>query len=70
MNQTTTLSGIGLLTLLALSACASQGPPEAQTNRVEQCSYPHTMTCDQFAGEDYNCSCERGATVGDIIDSY
>ena len=70
MKRTTTINGIGLLALIALSACATQGPPEEQANTAELCTYPNTLTCDRFAGEDYNCSCERGTKLGDIIDSY
>lgn len=70
MKRTTIINVIGLLSLVALSACATQEPPEEQANAAEQCSYPDTLTCDRFAGEDYNCSCEKGTKLGEIIDSY
>ena len=64
-------SCFGCIVFLALSACAAQVPDEhSRVKSVEQCSYPDTLTCDRFAGEDYNCSCEKGTRMGDIIDSY
>lgn len=63
-------NSIGLVIFAALSACAAQNPDESRANSVEQCTYPDTLTCDHFAGEDYNCSCEKGTRMSDIIDSY
>ncbi len=62
---------IGIIAFLTLSACATQNPDEGgRAESVEKCTYPDTLTCDHFAGEDYNCSCEKGTRMGDIIDSY
>ena len=64
MNRIT----IGLFALIALSACAFHGEPPEGDN--EDCMYPNTLTCDRFAGENYNCTCERGTKLEDIIDVY
>ena len=70
MIRTTIINATGCLALVVLSACATPGPPEEQANRAEQCVFPDTLTCDRFAGEVYNCSCERGTKLQDIVDVY
>jgi hypothetical protein len=68
--RATIKNSIGLIALVALSACAGHVAHEQPASGVEQCAPPNTLTCDQFAGENYNCSCERGAKLQDIVDSY
>ena len=70
MTRATIKNSIGCIIFAALSACAAQNPDEDRASAVEQCTYPDTLTCDRFAGEDYNCSCEKGTRMRDIIDSY
>lgn len=59
--------GTGLLALLVLAACAARPP---RTSAVPECHPPDTLTCDRFAGENYNCSCQRGAKLRDILEVY
>lgn len=61
---------MGLVALLALSACAGHRVDERRPLSVENCPPPNTLTCDRFAGENYNCSCERSDRLKDILDSY
>ena len=71
MIRATIKNSIGLLALVALSACVGQGAHEpTRASEVEQCPPPNTLTCDRFAGENYNCSCERGDRLKDILDVY
>ena len=60
--------GIGLLALLVLSACATHGSREHRAGSVKQCPPTQTLTCDRFAGENYNCSCQRGDNLRDMLD--
>lgn len=63
-------NSIGLFALLALSACASTVRHEQPANGVESCAPPDTLTCDRFAGENHNCTCEKSDKLKDILDSY
>lgn len=68
MRKATIRVSIGLFSLIVLSACATSG--KRQTAGAEPCPPPATVTCDRFAGENYNCSCERGSNLRDILDAY
>lgn len=68
--RATIKNSISFLALVALSACAGHGAHEPRAGAVEQCAPPNTLTCDRFAGENYNCSCERGDKLKDILDVY
>ncbi len=68
MARMTIRIGIGLLALVAISACASHGVQRA--GQVKQCRATETLTCDRFAGENYNCSCQRGDNLREILDPY
>ena len=70
MIRATIKNSIGLFALVALSACAGHVAHERPANGIEQCAPPNTLTCDRFAGENHNCSCERGDKLKDILDSY
>ena len=70
MIRTKITNSIGVFLLLALSACASPDARDGGSGVMVQCAPPNTMTCEEFAGEKYNCTCERGDRLGDIIDSY
>ena len=70
MTQVTIRTGIGLLAMVALSACAAHGVPERRAGGVKQCPATQTLTCDRFAGENYNCSCERGGNLREMLDPY
>jgi len=70
MNRTTIGNGIGLLALIALSACATDRAPEQRADGTVQCLATETMTCDRFADENYNCSCERGGNLREMLDAY
>lgn len=61
---------IGLLALVALSACATQEFPELQAEEGMSCEPTETMTCDRFADEKYNCTCEKGDNLRDMLDAY
>lgn len=61
---------IGLFALIALSACAGNSTLDRRAGAVEECRPPNTLTCDRFKGENYNCSCERGDRLKDILDAY
>lgn len=69
MKRTTIGNGIGLLVLMALTACASGGTPEQSADGDVHCRPTETKTCDRFAGENYNCSCQRGDRLRDILDA-
>ena len=70
MIRATIKSSIGLFVLVALSACASQGAQKQQAGAIDECPPPNTLTCDRFAGENYNCSCESSDRLEMILDSY
>lgn len=68
--QTTIRNGFGLLALLTLTACASQNVRQQRHAAAPKCLQSETLTCDRFADDNYNCSCQKGANVRDILDSY
>lgn len=70
MIHTTFKAGIGLFALLLLSACATQNSSALQAEEVTQCRHPETLTCDKFAGEVHNCTCEKGDNLRDMLDAY
>jgi len=70
MINTSFRAGIGLIALLALSACATQEKPEQVADESKKCRPDETLTCDKFSGETYNCSCEKGDNLRDILDAY
>ncbi|MEL7185181.1 MAG: hypothetical protein AAFN50_01950 [Pseudomonadota bacterium] len=70
MNISTIKCGIGVLALLALSACANQGTPQQTADAAEDCPTPNTLTCDRFNGENYNCTCQKGGSLRDMLDAY
>lgn len=70
MTQTPTKIGIVLFALALLSACATHGQSERVAADAPQCLYTETLTCDRFAGENYNCTCQRGDNLGDMLDAY
>ena len=57
-----------LFAVFALTACASDGPNERKMVMAEECEYPNTLACEQFAGENYNCTCESTGRLQDIVD--
>ena len=63
-------SGIGIVALALLSACATGGSPEQAVDGAVQCKPTETKTCDRFNGENYNCSCQRGTSLRDMLDAY
>ena len=70
MIPTSIRKAIGLIALVVLSACASNRATEQQAGTVDPCPPPNTLTCDRFAGENYNCKCERGSNLRDMLDAY
>ena len=70
MIQTTFKIGIGLFALLTLSACATQNKSEQLANESKECLPAETLTCDQFSDEAYNCTCEKGGNLRDMLDAY
>ncbi len=56
MNNTPIRDGLALLVVVALAGCATDRIDQRQM-ADENCEYPNTMTCEQFAGELYNCIC-------------
>ena len=70
MILTTFKTGIGLFTLLALSACATQERSEPLADETMQCAPTETLACDRFSGENYNCRCERGDDLKKMLDAY
>ena len=70
MIRTTARNGFGLFALVALSACGSQHAYDRRAGTVDQCPPPNTLTCDRFAGENYNCTCEQSDRLQDILDAY
>ena len=55
MNNTPIRIGIALLVAIVLAGCAGQR--NYQQVADETCEYPDTMTCEEFAGELFNCRC-------------
>lgn len=70
MIQTTIKYGIAVIVLVTMSACATQERSERATNQSMQCRSDETLTCDEFAGETHNCSCEKGDNLRDMLDAY
>lgn len=70
MKKSVIKAGIGLFALLTFSACATQESSELQAEETMQCRSDETLTCDEFAGETYNCSCEKGDNLRDMLDAY
>lgn len=70
MYRTTIRNSIGIFSFAVLSACASRGLDERLAIGVDNCPPPNTLTCDRFAGENHNCTCERSDRLKDILDSY
>ena len=70
MMQARIQSSIGLFVLLLLGACASQETEEQAAGATPNCRPNETLTCDEFAGETYNCSCERGDNLRDMVDAH
>ena len=69
MHGTTLKNFLGIVAAVALSACAGHAADERQPLGIDNCPPPNTLTCDRFAGENYNCTCERGDRLKDILDS-
>lgn len=69
MKQSPIRNTVAVIALLALSACAARGSREMQA-QVDSCPPTQTMTCDRFSGENYNCSCEQGDRLQDMLDVY
>lgn len=70
MIQTAFKTTIGLFALIILSACATVEKPEPQAAEGLQCHRSETLTCDRFADENYNCTCEKGDNIRDMLDAY
>lgn len=70
MSRATVRSSIGLFALVALSACATSGAPEQRAKGGLQCHPNETLTCDRFAGENHNCTCQRGGDLREMLDAY
>ena len=70
MVKTTTRIGIVLFVLLTLSACATQETAEPLAESDKQCAPTETLTCDKFSDETYNCTCEKGGNLRDMLDAY
>ena len=56
MNTLSIRNGATLLVIIALAGCAAN-PTDQRRMADENCEYPDTMTCEEFAGELYNCVC-------------
>ena len=56
MNSTPIRAGLALLAALTLAGCGAQRSYESQAT-AESCEYPDTLTCEEFAGELFNCVC-------------
>ncbi len=48
--------GVTILVAIAVAGCAANRSVQRQV-ADESCGYPNTMTCEEFAGELYNCVC-------------
>lgn len=70
MMKTAFKSGMGLFAVLALSACVTQEASEPLAEETMQCARGETLTCDRFSEENYNCSCEKGGNLRDMLDAY
>ena len=70
MTQTRIISGTGLLALLLFGACASQESAEQAAGETPKCRPNETLTCDEFADQTYNCSCEKGDNLRDMVDAH
>ena len=56
MNINPIRTGITLLVVIALAGCSVHRGNRQQV-ADENCEYPDTMTCEEFAGELFNCIC-------------
>ncbi len=56
MNNAPIRTGLAFLVVIALAGCATNGPNQRQMAEAD-CEYPDTWTCEEFAGELYNCVC-------------
>ena len=70
MIQPLLKTSVGISVLLILSACASQESTEKVAGETRKCRPNETLTCDEFSGEAYNCTCERGDNLRDMVDAY
>lgn len=70
MVKTTTKIGIELFASLTLSACATQETSEPLAESDNPCAPAETLACDQFADENYNCTCEKSDNLRDMLDAY
>ena len=70
MIRATIKKSVALSILFALSACAGQNAYKQKAGSIDECPPPNTLTCDRYAGENYNCSCESSDRLQDILDSY
>ena len=70
MIRATIYNSSALILLLTLSACAGPTATKQQASTIDECPPPNTLTCDRFAGENYNCSCESSDRLEMILDSY
>jgi hypothetical protein len=69
MIKTAFKTGIGLFALVVLSACATQESPERLAAEGE-CLRTETLSCDKFADETYNCTCEKTHNLREMLDAY
>ena len=56
MNGTMIRAGIVVLVAIVSAGCAAHRNDQRQTAN-DTCEYPDTMTCEEFAGELFNCIC-------------
>ena len=70
MIRTMIRSGIGIFALVALSACATQERSEPLADETMKCARNETLTCDRFSDETYNCTCEKGDNLREMLDAY
>ncbi len=70
MIQATLKASIGICALLMLSACATKDRSSLLADDVPQCKPSETRTCDKFADEVRNCTCEKGDKLQDMLDVY
>lgn len=61
---------IAFVAFLTLSACANQDRPRQVGDESMRCQYGQTLVCDEFADETYNCSCQRGDNLREMLDAY
>ncbi len=56
MNGIPIRAGIVVLLAFVFAGCATHRTEQRQTAN-DTCEYPDTMTCEEFAGELFNCIC-------------